>query len=142
MVIRKANAASRKARGIHNLADSAQVKNLRQRIYKAIMNGDWKKVRGLQKLVLRSRANLLVSVRRATQINRGQAATDFFMCRRQSLHNSKAIDLRHLDGDRQHNSYGKLSLVHAICNTSFITFIIALLEPCAGKLARTVLRGR
>lgn len=50
----------------------AQVRNLRQRIYKARLSGDWKKVRGLQKLMLRSRANLLVSVRRATQINRGK----------------------------------------------------------------------
>ena len=49
-----------------------RVRNLRQRIYKARLNGDWKKVRGLQKLMLRSRANLLVSVRRATQINRGK----------------------------------------------------------------------
>ena len=37
---------------------------------------------------------------------------------RQSLHNGEAIDLRYFDGDRQHNSYGKLSLVHAICHTS------------------------
>lgn len=50
----------------------ARVRNLRQRIYKARVNGEWKKVRGLQKLMLRSRANLLVSVRRATQINRGK----------------------------------------------------------------------
>jgi len=33
---------------------------------------DWKKVRGLQKLMLRSRANLLVSIRRVTQINQGK----------------------------------------------------------------------
>ena len=50
----------------------ARVRNLRQRIYKARMSGDWKKVRGLQKLMLRSRSNLLVSVRRATQINQGK----------------------------------------------------------------------
>lgn len=49
-----------------------QVKNLRQRIHKARVSGDWKKVRGLQKLMLRSRANLLVSIRRVTQINRGK----------------------------------------------------------------------
>lgn len=48
-----------------------KVKNLRQRIFKATMNKDWKKVRGLQKLMLKSRANLLISVRRACQINRG-----------------------------------------------------------------------
>jgi RNA-directed DNA polymerase len=50
----------------------ARVKNLRQRIFKARANGDWKKVRGLQKLMLRSRANLLVSVRKSAQINRGK----------------------------------------------------------------------
>ena len=51
----------------------AQVKNLRQRIFKARTNGDWKKVRGLQKLMLRSRANLLTSVRKVTQINQGKS---------------------------------------------------------------------
>ncbi len=50
-----------------------QVRNLRQRIYKARTNGDWKMVRGLQKLMLRSHANLLVSVRRVTQINQGKS---------------------------------------------------------------------
>jgi RNA-directed DNA polymerase len=35
---------------------------------------DWKKVRSLQKLMLRSRANLLVSIRRVSQINRGKAS--------------------------------------------------------------------
>lgn len=36
----------------------------------------------------------------------------------QSLHNGEAIDLHHRDGDRTHNSYKNLSLVHAICHTS------------------------
>ena len=49
-----------------------QVKDLRQRIHKARVSKDWKKVRGLQKLMLRSRANLLVSIRRVTQINQGK----------------------------------------------------------------------
>jgi RNA-directed DNA polymerase len=49
-----------------------QVRNLRQRIFRATQAGDWKKVRSLQKLMLRSRANLLVSVRRVTQQNAGK----------------------------------------------------------------------
>ena len=48
------------------------VENLRKRIFKATRNGDMKKVRSLQKLMLRSRANILVSIRRATQQNRGK----------------------------------------------------------------------
>jgi len=48
------------------------VRNLRQRIFRASQAGDWAKVRSLQKLMLRSRANTLVSVRRVTQVNRGK----------------------------------------------------------------------
>lgn len=47
------------------------VNALRQRIFAASRLQDWKTVRGLQKLMLRSRANVLVSVRRVTQINQG-----------------------------------------------------------------------
>jgi len=48
------------------------VSNLRQRIFRASQAGDLKKVRSLQKLMLRSRSNTLVSVRRVTQINQGK----------------------------------------------------------------------
>jgi len=49
-----------------------QVRNLRQRIFRASQEGDGRKVRSLQKLMLRSRANTLVSVRRVAQENRGK----------------------------------------------------------------------
>jgi RNA-directed DNA polymerase len=45
---------------------------LRQRIFTASKAGDLKKVRNLQKLMLRSRANTLVSVRRVTERNAGR----------------------------------------------------------------------
>ena len=48
------------------------VNNLRQRIFRASKEGDFKKVASLQKLMLRSRANILVSVRRVTQVNKGK----------------------------------------------------------------------
>jgi RNA-directed DNA polymerase len=48
------------------------VRRLRQRIFKASQDGDLKKVRNLQKLMLRSRSNTLVSVRRVTQQNAGR----------------------------------------------------------------------
>ena len=47
------------------------VRNLRQRIYRATAEGDLRKVRSLQKLMLRSYANVLVSVRRVAQQNAG-----------------------------------------------------------------------
>ena len=50
-----------------------QVRRLRQRIFKASQDGDLKRVRNLQKLMLRSRANTLLSVRRVTQRNAGRA---------------------------------------------------------------------
>ena len=48
------------------------VRRLRQRIFTASKAGDLKKVRNLQKLMLRSRANALLSVRRVTEINAGR----------------------------------------------------------------------
>lgn len=48
------------------------VRNLRQRIYKASRQGDLKKVRSLQKLMLRSYSNRLIAVRKVTQVNAGK----------------------------------------------------------------------
>ena len=48
------------------------VRRLRQRIFTASQAGDLKRVRNLQKLMLRSRANTLVSVRRVTERNAGR----------------------------------------------------------------------
>ncbi len=48
------------------------VRRLRQRIFTASQAGDLKKVRNLQRLMLRSRANALLSVRRVTEINAGR----------------------------------------------------------------------
>ena len=45
---------------------------MRQRIFTASQAGDLKRVRNLQKLMLRSRANTLVSVRRVTEVNAGR----------------------------------------------------------------------
>jgi RNA-directed DNA polymerase len=53
-------------------AQERRVQRLRQRIFKAAQAADWKQVRNLQKLMLRSRANTLVSVRRVTQRNTGR----------------------------------------------------------------------
>jgi RNA-directed DNA polymerase len=50
----------------------AQVTNLRQRIFRATREQNWNKVRSLTKLMLRSRSNLLLSVRRVTQDNKGK----------------------------------------------------------------------
>ena len=48
------------------------VRRLRQRIFAASQAGDLKKVRNLQKLMLRSRSCALVSVRRVTEVNAGR----------------------------------------------------------------------
>ena len=48
------------------------VRRLRQRIFAASRAGDLKKVRNLQKLMLRSRSNALVAVRRVTELNAGR----------------------------------------------------------------------
>ena len=49
-----------------------EVRRLRQRIFTATQDGDLKRVRSLQKLMLRSRANALLSVRRVTETNAGR----------------------------------------------------------------------
>lgn len=48
------------------------VRRLRQRIFTASKAGDLKRVRNLQKLMIRSRANALLSVRRVTEVNAGR----------------------------------------------------------------------
>jgi RNA-directed DNA polymerase len=48
------------------------VRNLRRRIFRATQESDQKKVRSLQKLMLKSYSNRLVSVRRVTQTNAGK----------------------------------------------------------------------
>ena len=48
------------------------VDNLRQRIFVASRMNDLKKVASLQKLMLRSRASWMWSIRRVTQINKGR----------------------------------------------------------------------
>ena len=48
------------------------VRNLRHRIYRATRQGNVKKLRSLQRLMLRSKANREVSIRKVTQINKGR----------------------------------------------------------------------
>src|SRR5262250_1428790 len=53
-------------------AAEENVRRLRQRIFTASQAGDLKRVRNLQKLMLRSRSNTLVGVRRVTELNAGR----------------------------------------------------------------------
>jgi RNA-directed DNA polymerase len=48
------------------------VRRLRQRIFKAVQEGDLARARNLQKMMVRSWSNTLVSVRQATQRNAGR----------------------------------------------------------------------
>ena len=48
------------------------VRNLRHRIFRATQANDRRKVRSLQKLMLRCYSNILMSVRRVTQVNAGK----------------------------------------------------------------------
>jgi RNA-directed DNA polymerase len=72
------------------------VRPLRQRIFTASQAGDLKKVRNLQKLMLRSRANTLASVRPVTEDNAG--------------HKTAGIDRRVIT-----TSVGKAALVDWLC---------------------------
>ncbi len=48
------------------------IRNLQRRIFRARKLGQWKQLRRLQKLLLKSYANLLISVRQITQVNTGK----------------------------------------------------------------------
>ena len=50
-----------------------EVNRLRQRIYRATIEGDLRKVRNLQKLALKARSNKLLAIRKVTQVNKGKA---------------------------------------------------------------------
>jgi RNA-directed DNA polymerase len=50
----------------------SNVRRLRQRIFKATREQDWAQVRSLQKMMLRSWSNTLISVRQVTQRNAGR----------------------------------------------------------------------
>jgi RNA-directed DNA polymerase len=58
--------------GVDWRAANRQVRNLRQRIFRASQAKDWKRVHSLQKLMLRSYTNRLLAVRRVTQLNQGR----------------------------------------------------------------------
>ncbi len=49
-----------------------EVERLQQRIFRASQQEQWPKVRSLQKLLLRSRSNLILSVRQVTQVAKGK----------------------------------------------------------------------
>jgi RNA-directed DNA polymerase len=53
-------------------AHEGNVRRLRRRIFKATRERDWAQVRSLQKMILRSWSNTLVSVRQVTQRNAGR----------------------------------------------------------------------
>ena len=63
----------RPAPSVGMIAARNNVGRLRQRIFKAAQAGDHKKVRSLQKLMLRSHSNTLISVERVTELNAGRA---------------------------------------------------------------------
>ncbi|MEM8674136.1 MAG: group II intron reverse transcriptase/maturase [Cyanobacteria bacterium P01_G01_bin.67] len=51
------------------------IRNLQRRIFRARKLGQWKQLRRLQKLMNKSYANLLISVRQITQVNTGKLTT-------------------------------------------------------------------
>jgi len=78
------------------------VRRLRQRIFTASKAGDLSKVRSLQKLMLRSRANALVSVRRVTELNAGRKSAG-------------------VDGTVVVTAPGKAALVDLVCRRGFVS---------------------
>jgi RNA-directed DNA polymerase len=63
-------------------AVETNVKRLQERIYRATTNGDWARVKNLQKLLVRATSNKLLAIRRITQENQGRhtAGVDGVLC--------------------------------------------------------------
>ncbi|MEK0183040.1 reverse transcriptase N-terminal domain-containing protein [Microcoleus anatoxicus] len=82
------------------------VRNLRQRIFRARKLGDFRKLRSLQKLMIRSYANLLLSVRRITQTNQGKATAGID---REVINTpeQRVILVNNWGGEKRHQKYGK-----------------------------------
>lgn len=51
---------------------NSNIRNLRRRIFRATQERNWKKVNSLQKLMLKSYSNVIISVRKVTQTNQGK----------------------------------------------------------------------
>lgn len=76
------------------------VRRIQQRIYRAEQLGQRRKVKGLQRLLMRSEATLLISIRQVTQLNKGKrtAGVDGFKAikpteRIKLFHKMKAMNL-------------------------------------------------
>ncbi len=63
-------------------AAEQKVRRLQERIYRATERQEWKKVKHLQKLLVRATSNKLLAIRRVTQENRGKrtAGVDGVLC--------------------------------------------------------------
>ena len=63
-------------------AVEGNVRQLQERIYRASTNKEWKKVKNLQKLLVRATSNKLLAIRRITQENQGKhtAGIDRVVC--------------------------------------------------------------
>ena len=63
-------------------AVEGNVRRLQERIYRATTNKAWKKVKNLQKLLVRATSNTLLAIRRITQENQGKhtAGIDRVVC--------------------------------------------------------------
>ena len=61
---------------------TTHVRRLQERIYRATMNKEWRKVKNLQKLLVRATSNKLLAIRRITQENQGKhtAGIDGLVC--------------------------------------------------------------
>lgn len=80
------------------------VRNLRQRIFRATQEGNLKKVRRLQRLLMRSQSNILTSVRRVTQTNKGKytAGVDKLVVKTPKARGELVDELNKLTGWQPH----------------------------------------
>ena len=89
------------------------VKRLRHRIFRSEQLGQKRKVRKLQRLMIRSKANLLLSIKRITQINKGR--------RTPGIDGYVIIELRKVVSIMQRNVYAeeyKKEIIRLVTNVT------------------------
>jgi hypothetical protein len=134
------------------LSAEGNVRRLRQRIFTASQAGDLKRVRNLQKLMLRSRSSALVSVRRVTEVNAGRKTAGIDG---EVALTGEAPAVRNLNlevtcphgGGGQHRGHGRLS-THwnsrqsgYLGSVSTLTLGAARMRPGAGSLLASLARA-
>src|SRR6266568_5716748 len=109
-----------------------QVRRLRGRIFKAAQEGDWPLARNVQKLMLRSWSNTLVSVRQVTQRNAGRrtAGIDGLVALTSQARAEMAVQVHSTIGSHQPSPVRRVYVVRRVALCCIPDSVGRNLEDC------------